>query len=65
MAMRCTQMQKPEMERAREGHWGCAFPETLRNLERSQAPVAHDCNPSYSGGKDQEDNHLKAAWANN
>jgi hypothetical protein len=25
------------------------------------APVAHTCNPSYSGGKDQEDHSLKPA----
>jgi hypothetical protein len=29
-----------------------------------QAPVAHACNPSYSGGRDQEDSSLKLAWAN-
>jgi hypothetical protein len=27
-------------------------------------PVAHTCNPSYSGGRDQEDNDLKPARAN-
>jgi hypothetical protein len=27
-------------------------------------PVAHACNPSYSGGRDQEDCSLKPAWAN-
>jgi hypothetical protein len=27
-------------------------------------PVAHSCNPSYSGGRDQEDCGLKPAWAN-
>jgi hypothetical protein len=26
--------------------------------------VAHACNPSYSGGRDQEDCSLKPAWAN-
>jgi hypothetical protein len=26
--------------------------------------VAHACNPSYSGGTDQEDHGLKPAWAN-
>jgi hypothetical protein len=30
----------------------------------SQARVAYTCNPSYSGGKDQEDHDLKPAWAN-
>jgi hypothetical protein len=28
------------------------------------APVAHTCNPSYSGDRDQEDHGLKSAWAN-
>jgi hypothetical protein len=28
------------------------------------APVAHTCNPSYSGGRDQENLGLKPAWAN-
>jgi hypothetical protein len=27
------------------------------------APVAHTCDPSYSGGGDQEDHDLKPAWA--
>jgi hypothetical protein len=26
--------------------------------------VAHACNPSYSGGRDQEDQGSKLAWAN-
>jgi hypothetical protein len=26
--------------------------------------VAHDCNPSYSGGRDQEDRGSEPAWAN-
>jgi hypothetical protein len=26
-------------------------------------PVAHACNPSYLGGRDQEDRSLKPAWA--
>jgi hypothetical protein len=29
-----------------------------------QAPLAHACNPSYSGGRDQEDCGSKPAWAN-
>jgi hypothetical protein len=29
-----------------------------------QVPVAHACNPSYSGGRDQEDLSSKPAWAN-
>jgi hypothetical protein len=30
----------------------------------SQAPVAHSCNPSYSGGRDQEDRSLKPVQEN-
>jgi hypothetical protein len=29
-----------------------------------QAPVAHTCNPGYSGGRDQEDYHSKSYQAN-
>jgi hypothetical protein len=29
------------------------------------APVSQAYNPSYSGGRDQEDNGSKSAWANN
>jgi hypothetical protein len=29
-----------------------------------QMPVAHACNPSYSGGRDQEDCSLKPAQEN-
>jgi hypothetical protein len=28
----------------------------------SPVPVTHACNPSYSGGRDQEDRDLKPAW---
>jgi hypothetical protein len=31
---------------------------------RSWAPVAHACNPSYSGGGEQEDHGLKPTWVN-
>jgi hypothetical protein len=27
-------------------------------------PMAHTCNPSYSGGRDQEDHGSKPAWEN-
>jgi hypothetical protein len=30
----------------------------------SQAPMTHTCNPSYSGGRDQEECSSKSAWAN-
>jgi hypothetical protein len=31
---------------------------------QSQALVDHTCNPSYSGGRDQEDRGSKSVWAN-
>jgi hypothetical protein len=37
---------------------------TDKEEEQSQVPVAHACNPSYSGGRDQEDHGLKPAKAN-
>jgi hypothetical protein len=33
-------------------------------VKLSQVPVAHACNPSYSGGRDQEDCSSKPAQAN-
>jgi hypothetical protein len=30
----------------------------------SQALMAHTCNPSYSGGRNQENNISKPAWVN-
>jgi hypothetical protein len=36
---------------------------SLKN-ETTHMPVAHTCNPSYSGGRDQEDHSLKPAWVN-
>jgi hypothetical protein len=35
-----------------------------KKLQRSWAPVAHTCNPSYSGDRDQEDCGLKPVRAN-
>jgi hypothetical protein len=37
---------------------------TLSQKKISGVPVAHTCNPSYSGGRDQEDNGSKPARAN-
>jgi hypothetical protein len=37
---------------------------THKKLVRYQVPVAHVCNPSYSGGRDQEDHGFKPAQAN-
>jgi hypothetical protein len=31
----------------------------------SQVPVAHAYNPSYSGGRHQENHSSKPVWANN
>jgi hypothetical protein len=36
-----------------------------KELKASQATVAHICNPSYSGGRDQEGYGLKPTQANN
>jgi hypothetical protein len=30
----------------------------------SLVPVAHACNPSYAGGRDQKDRGQKPAWVN-
>jgi hypothetical protein len=35
-----------------------------KNLKHSQALVAHACNPSYSGSRDQEDQGSRPALAN-
>jgi hypothetical protein len=32
--------------------------------EPHRALMAHPCNPSFSGGRDQEDPNSKPAWAN-
>jgi hypothetical protein len=36
----------------------------LKKSEIGQVLVAHACNPSYSGSRDQEDRDSKQAWAN-
>jgi hypothetical protein len=38
---------------------------SIRKLLQSQASVVHNCNPSYSGGRNQEDHCSKPAGANN
>jgi hypothetical protein len=35
-----------------------------RKITQGQVQVAHSCNPSYLGGRDQEDHSLKSAQAN-
>jgi hypothetical protein len=43
----------------------CIFDEILKTENiRGWAPLAHAYNPSYSGGKDQEDRGLRPAQAN-
>jgi hypothetical protein len=37
---------------------------SLKKKKKSQALVAHPCNPNYSGGSDLEDHSSKPAWAN-
>jgi hypothetical protein len=36
----------------------------MKNAKICQELEAYSCNPSYSGGRDQEDHSLKPAWAN-
>jgi hypothetical protein len=36
----------------------------LKNTKINWVLVAHTCNPSYSGGRDQEDHGLKLAQGN-
>jgi hypothetical protein len=45
------------------------LPSNLQYCKRKRSPlsrvlVAHICSPSYSGGRDEEDHNVKAAWAN-
>jgi hypothetical protein len=41
-----------------------AFSAVLWKTQKGWALVAHTCNPSYSGGRDQEDLGSKPAQAN-
>jgi hypothetical protein len=43
---------------------GFNYGASTESVENSQAPVAHTCNPSCSGGRDQEDCASKPAGAN-
>jgi hypothetical protein len=40
------------------------FSPSFHKKSYSLVPVAHACNPSYSGGRQQEDCSSKPAWAN-
>jgi hypothetical protein len=53
--------EKINRERS-EGQDGAINP--FRRRQRSRAWVAHACNPSYSGDRDQEDQGSKPAQAN-
>jgi hypothetical protein len=46
---------------AQHGTWH--VPWLLKYRVTCQAPVAHACNPGYSGGRDQEDRGSKPVWA--
>jgi hypothetical protein len=51
------------------GKWGLeasgeTLSEKLTISKRWLGPVPHTCNPSYSGGREQEDGGSKPAWAN-
>jgi hypothetical protein len=47
-----------------ETRYGKVRGESTAGTNLCWAPVAHACNPSYSGGRDQEDGSLKPAQAN-
>jgi hypothetical protein len=44
--------------------YSAANSDAIKGRISHQALVTYTCNPSYSGGRDQEDHSLKAAWAN-
>jgi hypothetical protein len=46
-----------------EPQWLDTYVSIIKNGD-SQEPVAYACNPSYSGGRDQENCSLKPAQAN-
>jgi hypothetical protein len=63
-------VQKETVHQRRNTHFAktylkiSIFTNTLKNAF-CWALVAHACNPSYSGGRDQKDCGSKPAWANN
>jgi hypothetical protein len=46
-----------------EPQWLDTYVSIIKNGD-SQKLVAYACNPSYSGGRDQENCSLKPVWAN-
>jgi hypothetical protein len=42
----------------------CLLSKCLKRSSVQPGAVAHACSPSYSGGRDKEDQALKPAWAN-
>jgi hypothetical protein len=42
----------------------CILTYLHQKLGQSWAPMTHAYNPSYSGGRDREDQDLKPIWAN-
>jgi hypothetical protein len=55
--------QEAEAERSQVQGQPKLYRELVKN-QNSWALLAHACNPSYSGGRDQEDQGSKPAWAN-
>jgi hypothetical protein len=35
----------------------------IKKVKEGQVPVAHNCNPRYSGGRDRDDYNSRPAWA--
>jgi hypothetical protein len=52
-----------ESEKRKQGH-KVKRPLPTKNIDKGRAPVAHTYNPSYSGGRDQEDHGLKPGQGN-
>jgi hypothetical protein len=60
------EMTRMRLIAKREADWKDlkTFQPTFVKNKNGRVPVAHTCNPSYSGGRDQEDHILKPARAN-
>jgi hypothetical protein len=55
-------LRKPEIPEKTEKHTKWGLVKKMMTVHGVQ--VAHVCNPSYSGGRDQEVGGLRPAWAN-
>jgi hypothetical protein len=56
--------KETEGERERDGKKEGKKERKEGRKKKSQVPLAHSCNSSYSRGRDQEDHGSKPAWAN-